>query len=80
MPLQVRAALIRDSEQGIGRSIALRLAKDGADIIIVDLNKTKIQKARYGKYKPQPKNSSLVSKKVKSLMPLLLRDIMGLLY
>ncbi len=55
MPLQVRAALIRDSEQGIGRSIALRLAKDGADIIIVDLNKTKIQKARYGKYKPQPK-------------------------
>ncbi|NUH42553.1 acetoin reductase [Streptomyces samsunensis] len=37
-PLEGKAAVITGAGQGIGRAIALRLAADGADIAILDLN------------------------------------------
>jgi meso-butanediol dehydrogenase/(S,S)-butanediol dehydrogenase/diacetyl reductase len=47
MSLQGKIALVTGSGQGIGRGIALRLAKDGADIAIVDLNEDKMQKVAH---------------------------------
>lgn len=38
MSIEGKVALVTEAGQGIGRGIALRLAQDGADIAIVDIN------------------------------------------
>ena len=42
MRIQGKIALVTGAGQGIGRAIALRLAKNGADVAIVDLNEDKM--------------------------------------
>ena len=42
MTLRGKVVLVTGAAQGIGRGIALRLAKDGADIAIVDINEDKM--------------------------------------
>ncbi|MGH6760317.1 MAG: acetoin reductase [Phyllobacterium sp.] len=43
MTIKGKVALVTGSGQGIGRGIALRLARDGADIALVDLKDDKIK-------------------------------------
>ncbi|HEX8592664.1 MAG TPA: acetoin reductase [Pseudomonas sp.] len=42
MSIVGKVALVTGAGQGIGRAIALRLARDGADVALVDINATKI--------------------------------------
>ena len=42
MKINVKVALLTGAAQGIGRCIALRLAKDSADIAIIDINTDKM--------------------------------------
>jgi len=41
MSIEGKVVLVTGSGQGIGRAIALRLARDGADVAVVDLNEDK---------------------------------------
>ena len=43
MSINGKVALVTGAGQGIGRAIALRLANDGADIAIADLNEEKMR-------------------------------------
>lgn len=43
MALNNKVILVTGAAQGIGRGIALRLAKEGADIALVDLKKDKLE-------------------------------------
>ena len=43
MPLSNKTALVTGAAQGIGRGIALRLAKDGANIVLTDINPDKLK-------------------------------------
>jgi len=43
MSIEDKVVLITGAGQGIGRGIALRLATDGADIAIVDLDEAKME-------------------------------------
>lgn len=42
MSIEGKVALVTGAGQGIGRGIALRLARDGADIALVDVNEEKL--------------------------------------
>ena len=43
MAINGKVVLVTGAARGIGRGIALRLAKDGADIALVDMRKDKLE-------------------------------------
>ena len=48
MGLKGKTAIVTGGAQGIGRAIALRLARDGANVGILDINKDQASKMNHG--------------------------------
>ena len=71
MNIDGKVVLVTGAGQGIGRAIALRLAKEGAHIAIVDVDDAKVQEVAEGVKKPvrKAKTSKVDASKRDQVIP-----------